>query len=94
MPWDPELKGRLLDPCESIADMVEEKCYPDYDVDKERDWTIDAISAELDGAPGISEELIESIVALWRLKEVEEADKCQPSWQDHLEAWLVRCNDC
>ena len=94
MVWDPELKGCVLDPCQLITDLVENSIRPDLHDGSDSDWTLQAISSELDRAPGVKEEIFETIVALWRLRQVHEGGPYEASWQDHMEAWLVRCENC
>lgn len=89
--WTPVLNGRRLGPCELISDLVNEKSAPGLPGEEEEEipWTIISISAELEKAPAIREELIQSIFGIWRLKMVDQEGQFDASWQDHLEAWLV-----
>ena len=94
MPWDPELKGRVLDPCHLVTELEEDITRPDLDQDRDSNWWLQAIFTEMDRQSGIEEELFETVVALWRLREVHERGPYEASWQDHMEAWLVRCENC
>lgn len=88
--WVPRLNNRDLEPCALIEDLVSENNYPDPDSLQDEPWLVTALAPHLDKAPLIREELLESVVAIWRLREVDEQGPNDPIWQDHLEAWLVR----
>lgn len=88
--WTPILNYRVLGPCPSISKLVSNRIRPVPGTTKDKAWTVQAIFPELDMAPAIEDELLESVVAIWRLREVQEESWDDLSWHDHLEAWLVR----
>lgn len=92
--WTPVLRGRRLEPCKLISHLVKSERVPEAKNVKDIPWTVKSISAELQGAPAIREQLIDSVVGIWRLREVEQESPFDTIWQDHLEAWLASHCDC
>ena len=64
---------------------------PDSKKSAERAWAGVGAEEDLGRTPSARDAILESLVAIWRLREKEEEGGDDPSWQDHLEAWLVRC---
>ena len=87
--WTPELRGRRHEPCDLISSLVTNDRVPEVTDVKDAPWTVKSISPKLDRAPDIREELIDSIISIWRLRVVETRRPFDTNWQDHLEAWLV-----
>ena len=88
VPWTPAINGSVLAPLQSIAELVEYDVQPD--VRTAGPWSRKAFDHLLNDAPqSARESLWESVVAIWRLKEVEETSCEDPHWVDHLQAWLV-----
>ena len=91
VPWTPSLDGDILSPLEAIADLVEYGSLPDFRFSYT--WSRKAVQPLLNKAPEVAREsLWESVVAIWRLSEVDKLLDDVSDWADHLEAWLVSVN--
>ena len=87
--WTPELRGCCLVPCKLISSLVTNDRVPEVTNVKDAPWMVKLILPELDRAPNIREELINSIIGIWHLRVFEMKRPLDTNWQDHLEAWLV-----
>jgi hypothetical protein len=86
-PWTPSLRGNHLVPCTLLAALGR----PDPSSADDSRWTRKALLPELAKVPVEAREaVLESVIAIWRLKKTEEEGPDDPVWEDHLEAWLVR----
>ena len=92
--WKPALEGNHLPPCVLIAELVEDDIKPDPRNVLERPWSVAGLREFVDYVPEAKWAIVESVLAIWRLKQREEDGGQVESidadvWQDHLEAWLV-----
>ena len=90
--WKPSLNGKELDPIEAYDALVNEGYRPFLRTDPK--WAAKAIEPQLTGVPNAAPAIQESILALWRLKQLEGdlegADgEFESGWQCHVSAWLV-----
>jgi hypothetical protein len=91
VPWVPSIAGNDLQPCPIIQDLVEDDILPDNRRTSERAWSTKSTKAEVDKASETYRKAIaESIVAIWRLVSREAEGEGDPSWVDHVAAWMVR----
>lgn len=87
-PWTPTLNGQLCPSYVPYTEVVAEKAEPNFMEDV--DWARRNLDAELERTPDDAEALWEGVLALWRLKLVEEEGKLHSSWRGLVSAWLVR----
>jgi hypothetical protein len=73
-----------------IKDLMDYDAAPSIRKDAQRLWAGAELEGLLAGTPDAREAILESLVAIWRLREKEEAGAEDIEWQNHLEAWLVR----
>lgn len=86
--WKPVLDGNLLPPCPIYDALVMKGLFPNAEVDPE--WSKAQIFPSLKKlVPERADEIWESILALWRLREEEENEERDETWSLHLSAWLV-----
>ena len=89
-PWAPTLYGNNLLPCAIVADLVANDERPSFRRPDEKPWSVAAISAEVGSAGPAKAAILESVLAIWRLKMMQEEGAEDREWQNHLTAWLVR----
>ena len=91
VPWTPWLDGHVLAPLESIANLVDYNSLPDFRYN--HSWSLKVVHPLLNKAPEVAREALwESVVAIWRLSEVDDTAHGDSNWADYLEAWLVSVN--
>ena len=91
-PWALTLYGNNLLPCAIVADLVANDERPSFRRPDEKPWSVAAISAEMGSAGPAKAAILESVLAIWRLKMTQEEGAEDREWQNHLTAWLVRDN--
>ena len=84
--WIPLFQGNILQPCSLIVDLVKLDVHPNTHDEKEKLWTLAVLGEEIEKVPTASGALMESVVAIWRLRELGEQEKNDTSWKNHLEA--------
>lgn len=90
-PWTVTREGKELGPCRLIANLVEDEERPSARTPKDQGWAISAIKVSLRNVTDEQRDaIIESVVAVWRLRERDEEGPADGAWQAHLAAWLVR----
>ena len=95
-PWVPQLRGNALRPCPPIEALVEDEVKPDSRKEGERPWSLPGFREIVNSVPVARAALQECMLAIWRLRATEE-EASKPDgefaelWQDHFEAWTVRC---
>ena len=87
-PWVPKLGDVNCVGYGPYEELVVESVVPRYS--KEPAWSSMGLNSELAKTPMAGPALWESVLALWRLKEVEEEGGDQGEWQSLVSAWLVR----
>lgn len=90
--WKPSLDGKELSPFAAYDALVDEGERPFSRSDPE--WAAKTVQPQLGGVPSAAPALQESILALWRLKQLEgdlgdAAKQFVDAWQQHALAWLV-----
>ena len=71
-PWAPTLYGNNLLPCAIVADLVANDERPSFRRPDEKPWSVAAISAEMGSAGPAKATILESVLAIWRLKMTQE----------------------
>lgn len=90
--WKPSLDGEELTPLAAYDALVDEGDRPFLRTDP--DWAAKTIQPQLAGIPNAALAIQESILALWRLKQLEgdlegAEGEFKSRWQQHVSAWLV-----
>jgi hypothetical protein len=85
--WTPSYRDRTCAKYGPYEDEVEEGTQPKFRV--EPTWARKALADELAKTPAAAEALWESILALWRLKELEDPGSNRLEWRLLVAAWLV-----
>ena len=93
-PWRPSLHGCELQDCALVQDLVEGMSVPNHLDAAKLPWSFQGVRAEVESAPQATQALVESIFAIWRLKETQEKGIRDPVWRLHIRAWLVRRSLC
>ena len=87
--WVPAIGGEELAPCKLIERIVQDCLLPSPLVPKDRPWTRVVLNSYLNRHLESKEAVWEAIVALWRLKSVQEDGVFAASWRQHVLAWIV-----
>jgi len=90
--WKPSVGGEELAPFAAYADLVDDDARP-YS-QRDPDWATRNIRAQLGAVPIAVPAIQESVVGLWRLKQLEEkledaSEQFVSDWQQYVSAWLV-----
>jgi hypothetical protein len=88
--WQPQIKGNLLRPCALLTELIENEEGPRSRDPSDADWKLSSYSSLLEEVQYAKRAIVESVVAVWRLRQTEEEGPADALWGDHLEAWLVR----
>ena len=90
-PWRPSLFGNLLAKCTLVQDLEEYDVVPNSRRETEAKWSISSIKREFEGAKEEAKvALQESVIAIWRLREMQADGIRDQVWKDHMVAWMVR----
>jgi hypothetical protein len=92
-PWTVSLRGNHLVPCDLVKHLIEKNAQPPFWEPAQEAWSRDFLASELAKRPIATEALWESVLALWRLKVVEDVGTDDAIWVDHVEAWMVCVRD-
>jgi hypothetical protein len=88
-PWTPSLKGIAVTPCDLTQELADLDVKPDARKVNDEQWTLKKLKFVVDMLPDYKEALMESVLAVWRLKETQEKGLQNMAWRLHVEAWLV-----
>ena len=86
--WIATLNGEVCASYTPYDDVIDEEAEPNRV--EHFDWNRITLESELMKTPEVADELWEGILALWRLRLVEEKGAFEESWQCLVSAWLVR----
>jgi hypothetical protein len=87
VPWRPRLDGALVPILKILAEFVRNKTEPSPNDDP--GWVPSALSLLLEDSAPVKSALIESLTAIWRLKQVEDEGIYDDIWVKHVAAWMV-----
>ena len=91
VPWAPTLRGNQILACPVVADLIADQATPKRYMPNDARWAMSNLQTEMEGVTADGKAALEEgVVALWRLKVVEELGGNCKAWQDQVEAWLVR----
>lgn len=91
VPWTPQLKGKVLQPTEGLVFAGRFQTAPKKKDLPDVSWSVESQAGELESvADAPRESLLETVLHLWRLKELEGEEGKTEGWRNYLEAWLVR----
>lgn len=94
-PWTPSLNGNALLPCQLTKDLIFTEVVPDPRQEGEIGWSYAGLRREVSKGNALAKDAImESVVAIWRLRERDSSASGNTEWQNHLEAWLVSATAC
>ena len=88
IPWTPTANGELCDPYFAYDVIAEEGAQPNPFEDEQ--WDRNTLDSQLVMMPDGGDALWEGILALWRLRLVQEDGAFDRSWRTLVSAWLVR----
>jgi hypothetical protein len=86
-PWIPVYEKKAIPLFKPYSDLVDEDEKPSFR--NEPSWSRRGLEEELGEVPEASDALWESVLALWRLKVVQEDGSDSVIYQKHVSAWLV-----
>lgn len=90
--WEPVFVGKTLSPCRLTETLVQANACPVHTDSVQRPWSEEVLGPEFARFTILKDSLRECVLALWRLKAVEEKGSDDNDWQEHVGAWLVsRC---
>jgi hypothetical protein len=87
--WKPELNGNRLGGCPPIQSLIDDDERPSGRNPHDAKWVPSSYKGWLGGVPEARSAIVETVLAIWRLRAVEGSGPEDPTWKDHLEAWLV-----
>ena len=89
VPWLVRLDGNHVLPCARAALLFKFEVMPKLAKQDESAWSADILGPILERHPSSKAAMMESAVAIWRLKNVEVEDGEDSSWVENMLAWLV-----
>lgn len=90
-PWIPTLNGQHVRSFTLLDFSARVNTSPETKAPRDDAWTVEAQQVALRSvAKAPRAALLETVLWLWRLKELEGFGSEDPLWGDMVEAWLVR----
>ena len=89
VPWKVRLNGNDVLPCARATLLFQFEVLPKFDKQNESAWSTEILGPILERDPSSKAAMMESAVAIWRLKNFEEDDGEDGSWIENMLAWLV-----
>jgi hypothetical protein len=90
VPWAPRLDGAVVPILELVSELVVKRVEPSEENNAGVGWTARGLTPSLARNAPERAALLESMIALWRLKKVEGTGLYDVIWRDHFVAWMVR----
>ena len=87
IPWKMRLDGAAVPYLQLIGDLVTKDAKPPSE--EEEDWSSSGLPSSLSRTAPERSSILESMTALWRLREVESSGVYLDAWKKHVVAWLV-----
>jgi hypothetical protein len=89
VPWQVRLDGNYVLPCARAGVLFALEVLPKFTKQNESAWSAEILGPILERHPASKAAMMESAVAIWRLKNYEEKDIEDGSWAENMLAWLV-----
>jgi hypothetical protein len=89
VPWQVRLEGNYVLPCARATVLFGLEVLPKFSKQNESAWSAEILGPILERHPASKAAMMESAVAIWRLKNFEEKESDDASWVENMLAWLV-----